>query len=113
MVDSEDAKVYVYNASGAYQSTRDFDLNSDNDDPTGITWDGLQLYVPDATDNKVYVYDADGTYQASLGFALTSLNGSPGDITWDGTHLRVLDLTATALKVYTYTALGAYVGNIP
>ena len=60
--DVNDAKVYVYDASGNYQSDRGFDLDNVNDHPQDIAWDRAYLYVVDSIDDKVYVYDADGTH---------------------------------------------------
>ena len=57
-----DAKVYVYDADGNYQSDRDFDLATGNTTAQGIAWDGAYFYVVDIVDDKVHVYDADGTH---------------------------------------------------
>ena len=62
-MDRADAKVYVYDADGNYQSDRDFDLATGNAHPRSIAWDGAYFYVVDYSDNKVYVYDADGTHE--------------------------------------------------
>ena len=40
VVDVGDDKVYTYTSSGAYTSAQDLDLDSDNDTPRGMTWDG-------------------------------------------------------------------------
>lgn len=53
-------KVYAYRADGQPAADSDFDLDSRNATPTGITWgDGL-FYVVDGFDNKVYVYRPSG-----------------------------------------------------
>ena len=62
MVDARDNKVYVYDADGNRQSSRDFDLATGNSYPRGIAWDGAYFYVVDDDDNKVYVYDRDGNH---------------------------------------------------
>ena len=84
--------VYVYDASGNYQSDRSFDLASGNNSPYGIAWDGAYLYVVDGFDVKVYVYDADGNHQSDRDFDLASGNTRAADITWNGTYFYVVDL---------------------
>ena len=53
-------KVYAYRPNGEPVADSDFDLDSSNSTPTGITYgDGL-FYVVDGFDNKVYVYQPGG-----------------------------------------------------
>ena len=106
MVDSSDAKVYVYDADGNYQSDRDFDLTSRNKHDRDIAWDGAYFYVVDVNDAKVYVYDADGNYQSDRDFDLTSGNKHALGIAWDGAYFYVVDYADA--KVYVYDADGNY-----
>ena len=57
VVDSDDKKVYVYNKDGARDTTKEFDLHSNNTNPEGITYrSSVGLYVVDSQDGAVYVY---------------------------------------------------------
>ena len=90
------------------KTNRDFDLNSANTNPQGITTDGTNIFVVDNTDDKVYVYTMSGTYVKN--FNLNSANTNPFGITTDGTNIFVVDVTDD--KVYVYTMSGTYVQKI-
>ena len=96
-------------AVGDYVSAQDFNLDSDNGNPSRIAWDGTYHRVVDNSDGKVYSYDSSGTYVSGQDFNLDSANALPAGITWDGTYHRVVDLTDA--KVYSYNASGTYVSS--
>ena len=53
-------KVYAYRPDGQPAADSDFDLDSRNSTPTGITFGNGLFYVVDGFDNKVYVYRPSG-----------------------------------------------------
>ena len=77
-----------------------FDIDSENDNPTGITTDGTYLYVVDLTDKKVYVHSLDGTRQADRDFNLDSSTGFASGITYDKTYIYILDSSGEKIFVY-------------
>ena len=50
--------------TGTADTSKDFNLHSDNGDPAGIWSDGEIFWVADTTDNKLYAYSGDGTRMA-------------------------------------------------
>ena len=85
--------------------TSDFDLDSQNTNPRGITAANDKIYVADLSDD-VYVYDPadDGSRVTSLDFELASKNGSPSGMTeLDGKFYVVDDVRD---KIYVYNSDG-------
>ena len=99
----------AYAAVGDYVSAQDFNLTSDNGNPSRIGWDGTYHRVVDNADGKVYSYDSSGTYVSTADFDLDAANDLPSGITWDGTYHRVVDFTDG--KVYSYNSAGTYVSS--
>ena len=86
-------------------NTSDFDLDSQNTNPRGITAANDKIYVADLSDD-VYVYDPadDGSRVTSLDFELASKNGSPSGMTeLDGKFYVVDDVRD---KIYVYNSDG-------
>ena len=124
VADDNDEKVYVYNRiSGARESSDEFDLNSDNGSPTGMSiTDSMdtasnRIYIADA-DSSVYVYTVAGTYVASekitpkyAGSVSADIGRYKLDAGNDGgrgigvTDTRIYIADRTDKKVYVYNAL--------
>ena len=85
-----------------------FRFPSSNANAAGCTGFDDLLWVVDKVDRKTYVYDLEGNRQTSREFNLHSTNTSPNGITYGNSHFWVAD---TNLKVYKYTAAGAYVSE--
>ena len=86
-------------------NTSDFDLDSQNTNPRGITAANDKIYVADLSDD-VYVYDPadEGSRVTSLDFELASKNGSPSGMTeLDGKFYVVDDVRD---KIYVYNSDG-------
>lgn len=94
-------KAFKYTLGGAYVS--DFDLTADNEDATGITTDGTNLWVVDHNDARAYKYTMSGSLDSD--FALDGGNSNARGITTNGTNIWVVDV-GTA-RVYKYTMAGA------
>ena len=81
---------------GDHVPDADFNLNSLNSQPTGITFDGTYFQVAngnigfDADDS--YRYDYEGAVYASYPLETCGLGGSNvRGFTWDGTYIRMVD----------------------
>ena len=82
VVDSADDKVYVYTTSGTHQSAMDFNLTTDNANPTGITaLANGDLLVTDSNDNKLYRYRKETATQYDI---IASGSVSDGDCVESG-----------------------------
>ena len=91
-----------------YDSTSDFDLDSANANPTGITFGNNKFWVADATDNKVYAYNADGSRDTASDFDLDSANANPTGITFGNNKFWVINTISLAgNRVYAYNADGS------
>ena len=101
-------KVYVYHTSGERDSASDFDLNSDNRNPEGITFANDRLYVVDNWDDKVYAYQASGQHDSASDFELDADNSDPSGVTFANDTFYVIgELRGEAdNKVYAYRADG-------
>ena len=104
MVDFLDEKVYAYTASGQRDSVSDFDLDSNNDWPGGITFANNRFYVVDKFDDKVYVYQAAGQRDSASDFDLDSANRRAEGITFANDRFYVVDDREG--RVYAYDASG-------
>ena len=83
IVDATDDKVYVYNTSGAHQSSHDFNLTSANSDPSGMTaLANGDLLVADSVDNKLYRYSTSPPVQYDV---IASGTPASGDCVESGT----------------------------
>ena len=77
-VSDNTSKLYAYKMSDkSRDSSKDYELHSDDDDPIGIWSDSVTMYVADRTDGKIYAYYAFPRLTAS-DFSLTgaTLNNS-------------------------------------
>ncbi len=90
----------------------DFDLDADNEKPTGIIYLNGNLWVVDNGDDKVYAYNADGTLVLGSDFDLASGSSSPAGITSFNGKFYVLDRTNSADKVYAYNADGTRAASL-
>ena len=117
IADDEDYKLYAYMlATGAYDSSKDITLHSDNGDPQGIWSDGTTIWVADDEDDKLYAYAlSGGTRQDGTNstvnqeFSLHADNGDPAGIWSDGTTIWVANngnTQASPNKVFAYTLIG-------
>ena len=82
----------------------EFDLDSDNANPDGITAYDDKLWVLDSTNSKVYAYNADGTRSADDDFDLDADNVSAFGITAFNGKFWIAD--GSDSKVYAYNADG-------
>ena len=83
-----------------------FALDSENDHPAGVSWDGTYFRIPDYSDDKVYTYLPDGTHVSSKDFDLVADNANPKSIAWAGDY-RILDSSDD--KIYTYDTEGNHI----
>ena len=87
-------------------TSSDFDLDSANGVPIGITWDGIYFRVLNRSDYNIYTYDSAGAYQSAQDLDLGSFVQNATNLEWDGTYFRVLDRLPR--RVLTYDASGIY-----
>ena len=108
VADDEDDKLYAYTlATGAYDSSKDITLHTDNSDPQGIWSDGTTLWVVDDGDDKLYAYTlSGGARDTSKEFILHADNGDPAGIWSDGTTIWVANNSGSPRKVFAYTLSG-------
>ena len=99
-----DEKVYAYTSLGQRDPSEDFNLDSNNGDPTGITYANNRFYVVDGGDEKVYVYTSSGQHVSSSDFNLDSNNSGLTGITYANNRFYMVDYWNK--KVYAYTSLG-------
>ena len=95
-------------ATGARDTSKEFNLHTDNARGYGIWSDGTTVWVADSDDSKLYAYTlADGTRQDGTNnttnkeFDTHADNADPAGIWSDGTTMWVGD--ASDNKVYAYT----------
>ena len=116
VVDRNDDKVYAYKMSDTTRdSGKDVTLESNNDEPKGLSCDSTHLWVADDTDDhlssKIFVYlRSDGSHASTLDIGPGTLSPSNNDGSinnhdqrgmWsNGTTLFVVDDTDT--QVYAY-----------
>ena len=129
VADDEDDKLYAYTlATGAYDSSKDISLHTDNGSSKGIWSNGTTIWVADDEDDKLYAYAlSDGTRQDGTGstvnqeFSLHADNGDPAGIWSEGTTIWVANsgnTQASPNKIFAYTLSGGasdtakeFVGN--
>ena len=105
-----DDKLYAYTlATGAYDSSKDITLHTDNGDPQGIWSDETTIWVADSGDDKLYAYAlSDGTRQDGTGsttdmeFSLHADNLDAAGIWSDGTTIWVANSSGSPRKVFAY-----------
>ena len=102
MVDKFDVKVYAYQATGQRDLASDFDLDPDNEWPSGITFANDRFYVVDDEDDKVYAYQATGQRDSASDFDLNPDNDDARGITFANDRFYVVDDEDD--KVYAYSA---------
>ena len=101
VVDGEDAKVYVYERSGARVSDSDFNLYKTKKFPVGIAYANNRFYVVHYNDEKIYEYgrpdlivvsplvsDSDATLTAEQSFTLSATVRNQGIAQADSPTLR-------------------------
>ena len=87
--------------SGARNVSRDFDLNSSNDDASGIWSDGTTVWVADNNDRKLYAYTlATGARDTSREFNFHSNQRFSQGIWSDGTTMWILE---SPNRIFAYT----------
>ena len=122
VLDNDDAKFYKYELDGRRDRGADFDLNSGNSEPAGMTCYATGADLPhtnlfgpaalviDSSDDKAYGYllRPTGTtrYFSNLDFDLTSSNANSWGITKDSSNIYVSDTTDR--RLYRYTREGVY-----
>ena len=84
VADWNDDKLYAYTlADNTRDSSKEFDLNSDNTSPRGIWSDGSSIWVADKDDKKLYAYDlASGDRVEGHDISLHSSNESDSAGIW-------------------------------
>ena len=100
VVDWEDAKAYVYEASGRRVPAADFDLAPGNIFAIGITFANGRFYVVDSVKGKVYAYDASGRGGPGDGDGDTSQTCANGSIIKPGGSCDLKD--AKGMKIGTF-----------
>ncbi len=83
-----------------------FALDSNNTDPTGVTFGDGKLFVVDGSDDRIYVYSAAGTLDRQSGFALDSSNETPTGVTFGDGKLFVVDSSDD--RIYGYSTTGSH-----
>ena len=99
------SKVYAYTSSGQRDAAADFDLDSDNINPFGISYVNDRFYVVDNGDDggdQVYVYTSSGQRDADADFNLP--NSDPFGATYVNDLFYVVDNGDD--QVYAYTSAG-------
>ena len=104
MVDFLTVKVYAYTSSGQRDAAADFDLDSDNADPFGISYVNDRFYVVNNSDEaaQVYAYTSSGQRDEDADFNLP--NGDPFGATYVNDLFYVVDNGDD--QVYAYTSSG-------
>ena len=87
--------------------TTPFDLDSENDNPTGMIYANNRLYVADNVDEKAYVYSSTGQRVSSADF---NLDYNPQGMTYANNRFYVADVGFSDLvgdeKVFVYSSSG-------
>ena len=79
----------------------DFDLDSDNSAPEGITYANNRFYVVDWSDERVYVYTMSGQRDTGADFDLDNDSGFSEGITYANNRFYVVDWSDERVFVYT------------
>ena len=80
VADLIDNQVYAYNRDGSPDTTKGFDLHTDNTAPIGAWSNGTIVWITDFIDRKLYAYEvSSGTRQMSRDIDLTPTTTSPAD----------------------------------
>ncbi|MCY4491553.1 MAG: hypothetical protein OXC46_08855 [Thaumarchaeota archaeon] len=88
---NEYGSVVAYNPDGTPDPSSNFDLDSSNNHPAGITFYDDKFWIVDTIDNEVYAYNLDGTPDPSSNFYLAFVNSSPVGITFHDDKFWVLN----------------------
>ena len=104
---SSSEKLFAYTlATGARDTSKEFNLDSGNTNPQGLWSDGTTVWVADLDDNKLYAYTlATGARDTSKEFNLYTTwgsggNRSPAGLWSDGTTMWVLNVFDRKLYAY-------------
>ena len=69
VADLIDNQVYAYNRDGSPDTTKGFDLHTDNTAPIGAWSNGTIVWITDFIDRKLYAYEvSSGTRQMQQGY---------------------------------------------
>ena len=104
VADWDDDKLYAYTlATGARDTSKEFDLHHANDEPIGIWSDGVTMWVADWGINRIYAYTlATGAQDTSkTTVVLDRANTNPAGIWSDGITMWVADDSDDKLYAYT------------
>ncbi len=95
--------VFAYTLATSLRDTsKEFSLHTDNDDPWGLWSDGTTIWVVDKTDKKVYAYTLDtGARDATQDIDLDSTIDEARGIWSDETTVWIADRFGTQLYAYT------------
>ena len=105
MVDSEDTYVYAYNRDGSRDTTSEFDLHADHDNPLGAWSNGTTVWIVDRADDRLYAYEVSGgTRQDTSEITLHADNAHATGVWSDGTTVWVGDYVDR--KLYAYALAG-------
>ena len=94
--------IWAYNLStGSRDTSKEFNLHSDNDGAEGLWSDGTTAWVSDWQDNKLYAYNlSTKSHDGSKDISLHADNGDGPAIWSDGTTMWVSDITDYKLYAY-------------
>ena len=103
VVDRDDTFVYAYNRDGSRDTTKEFDLHTDNSSPRGVWSNGTTAWIADST--KVFAYTiATKTRNTAKEFNFASENDSPWGVWSDDTTMWITNdgNVAADRKVFAY-----------
>ena len=108
VADWDDDKLYAYTlATGARDTSKEFDLHLVNDNPIGIWSDGVTMWVADWGINRIFAYMlATGAQDTSKTVVLDNANTNPAGIWSDGITMWVADDSDDKLYAYTLATRG-------
>ena len=98
-----DRHMYAYTlATGARDTSKEWTLPSENNNPTGIWSDGTTMWVVDHTDRQhVRLHTGDGSARHEQGVDTAFGECFPTGIWSDGTTMWVVDRTDRRMYAYT------------
>ena len=109
-------KVFVYNTDGTRDRDSDFDLETVNADPSGITHMEADLneylrqnyfLVLDNSDGMIYGYDADsGSYTDDINFEAAVTHDNLQGITMNGNNIYMVDIDTDSAITVAYNKNG-------
>ena len=101
VADLIDNQVYAYNRDGSPDTTKGFDLHTDNTAPIGAWSNGTIVWITDFIDRKLYAYEvSSGTRQSNRDIDFDADNNVPRGLWSDGTTVWVGDLNKRKLYAH-------------